>query len=586
MNSWIHPAAIMIIGAGLIPFLKGNVRKGYSLLLPVLAFISVITMKEGTYGVYNLLGQDIIFGRVDKLSLIFAFVFTIAAFSMVLFGLKADNRGHYLTAMIYPGGALGVVFAGDLLTVLLFSEFMAFSSLFFVLHGNTRVSTKAAYRYILVHAFSGVMLMGGIIIYYVAQGTFAFNGFGGAELTMGTGLILFSFLINAAVPFLGAWCPDAYPESSIFGGVFLSAFTTKTSIYALCRGYAGLDILIWIGAFTAIYAIIYAVLENDIRRLLSHHIISQVGFMICAIGVGSDMAINGAVAHALANVVYKGLLFMGAGAIIYMTGRRKLTEMGGLYKVMPWTFILFMIGAFSIAATPFTLGFVSKSIILSAVAEKHHMYAWIVLTLASTGTFLSITLKLGYFAFFAKDTGIEAKDPPVSMLYGMAIPAFLCIFWGLYPAHFYHMLPYDMHYEPYTAEHLVFVFQLLLFTAVAFFGFLKVASPKRYIALDTDWFYRKGGKLFMCFAYRVALAADEAVSNAYNTILIKYTKATSEESWTFDKSIVDGAVNGVGAIILRLGRVFRRIQTGQLQHYAIVVLIGVVLLINLLFFFR
>ena len=582
--SWVHPGLIMILGAALIPFIKGELKKYYALLLPLCALFSILTLKEGTYGVVNLLGHELVFGRVDKLSLFFAFFLALAAFAMVLYGLYANKQSHYITAMIYPGGALGVAFAGDFITLLIFSEFMAFSSVFFVLQGRTKAAYKAAYRYILVHATSGILVMGGMILLYGETGSWAFNQMG--AMGFATGLILFGFLINAAVFPLGAWCPDAYPESSVFGGVFLCAFTTKTSIYCLIRGFAGTDFLIWVGAIVAVIAVVYAILENDMRRLLSHHIISQVGFMICAIGIGTHLAINGAAAHAIANVVYKGLLFMGAGAIIYMTGKRKLTEMGGLYKKMPITFLLFMIGAFSIAATPFTLGFVSKSIILTAAAEEHLMWPWILMELASTGTFLSITLKLGYFAFFAKDQGLEAKDPPKPMLYGMGILAFLCIFLGLFPGVMYSMLPFEMDYVPYTFSHVVWLIQMQLFIVLAFFGFLKVAAPKNKIALDTDWFYRLGGRMFMCFAYSVVLAVDEKVSTAYKTVFLKATKIVAGISYVVDVNFVDGMVNGVAKIVLNAGSRFRKLQTGQLQHYAVVILVGVVVLINILLYLK
>jgi multicomponent Na+:H+ antiporter subunit D len=585
-SSFIHPGLIMIIGSVLVPVLpRGAVRKGYLLLLPAAAFISVLCMQEGTYGAFSFLSQDIVLGRVDKLSLIFGYIFTLAAFASILYGLHVEESGHHVASLVYPGSAIGAVFAGDYLTLLFFWEFMAFASVFLILYGNTKKSYDAAYRYVLVHVFSGICLMGGIILHYHANGSFAFNHVEGG-LNLANSLILVGFIINAAVPPLSAWLPDAYPEASVTGAVFLSAFTTKTAVYVLARGFAGTEILMYLGAVMSVYGVVFAVLENNMRRLLAYHIVSQVGFMVCGVGIGSELAINGASAHAFAHILYKGLLFMGAGAVLYMTGKRKLTEMGGLYKTMPWTFLLFMIGAFAIAAVPLTSGFVSKSMTLSAAGEGHYKFAWLMMTLASTGTFLSIALKIGYYAFFGKDAGLEAKDPPLNMLLGMAIPAFFCIFMGFYPQYLYNMLPFEVDYHPYTADHVVWSGQLLLCTALGFFGFLKVAAPKEKIALDTDWFYRKGGKVFLCFAYNVALAIDEVVSNAYRTVLLTYSKLVAAESFTFDKRIVDGAVNGVAAIVLRLGLVFRRMQTGQLQHYAIIVLIGVVILLNVIFIFR
>ena len=584
-SSFIHPGLIMLIGAFFVPVIpKGTAKKVYLLLLPALAFISVLSLSEGTYWATSFLGSEIVMGRVDKLSIIFAYIFTMASFASMLYGLHVKEDGHHVASLIYPGSAIGAVFAGDYLTLLVFWEFMAFSSVFLILYGNTRKAYDAAYRYVLVHAFSGICLMGGILLHVSATGSFAFNHIG--DLNFATTLIMIGFILNAAVPPLSAWLPDAYPEASVTGAVFLSAFTTKTAVYVLARGFPGVEILIYLGAIMAVYGVIYAVLENNVRRLLAYHIVSQVGFMVCGIGIGTQLAINGASAHAFAHILYKGLLFMAAGSILYMTGKRKLTEMGGLYKTMPLTFIFFMIGAFSIAAVPFTSGFVSKSLTLSAAGESHMTFAWLMLTLASTGTFLSIALKIGYYAFFGKDRGLEAKDPPLNMTLGMAIPAFFCIFMGLYPQYLYRLLPFEIDYHPYTAEHVVWSAQLLLLTACGFWGFLKLAAPKAKLSLDTDWFYRKGARLFMCFARCVPLAADEILTNAYNTVVLKYTKLVASESWVFDIKIVDGAVNGVASVVIGLGGWLRRLQTGKLQHYAVVVLIGVVVLLNILFFYN
>ena len=581
--SFIHPGLIMIIGAFFVPLIpKGTAKKIYLLLLPALAFISVMSMSEGNYWVFNFLGSELVMGRVDKLSLLFANIFTMAAFASLVYGLHVKEDGHHVASLIYPGSAIGAVFAGDYLTLLVFWEFMAFSSVFLILYGKTQKAYDAAYRYVLVHAFSGICLMGGILLHFGDTGSFAFNHVG--TLDFGTTLILIGFILNAAVPPLSAWLPDAYPEASVTGAVFLSAFTTKSAVYVLARGFSGTEILIVLGAIMAVYGVVFAVLENNMRRLLAYHIVSQVGFMVCGVGIGTQLAINGATAHAFAHILYKGLLFMGAGAIIYMTGKRNLTDMGGLYKKMPKTFILFMIGAFAIAAVPLTSGFVSKAMTLSAAGESHLKFAWIMLTLASTGTFLSIALKIGYYAFFGKDAGLEAKDPPLNMLIGMAIPAFFCIFIGLYPQYLYGLLPFDIEYHPYTADHVLASLQLLLFTAAAFWGFLKLAAPKKKLTLDTDWFYRLFGRYFLCFAYRVMLAIDEAVSGAYRSVLLKYSNLVSAESFVFDVKIIDGAVNGVASVVIGLGKIIRRLQTGQLQHYALVVLIGIVILLNLLLF--
>src|SRR5512145_3515878 len=191
----------------------------------------------------------------------------------------------------------------------------------------------------------------------------------------------------------------------------MTAFTTKTAVYALLRGYGGHpnEVIMWLGAAMAVYGVVYAVLENDARRLLAYHIISQVGYMVCGVGLGTEMALNGTTAHAFSHILYKALLFMGAGAVLEVTGRRNLSEMGGLYKTMPATLSLYMIGAFAISAVPLFSGFVSKSMVVSAAGESHLQAIFLLLTLASAGTFLHTGLKLPYYMFFAKDSGIRAQ---------------------------------------------------------------------------------------------------------------------------------------------------------------------------------
>ena len=314
---------------------------------------------------------------------------------------------------------------------------------------------------------------------------------------MAWALILVAFLLNAAVPPLGAWLPDAYPEATVTGAVFMTAFTTKSSVYVLIRGFAGTELLVWLGAAMAVYGVVYAVLENDARRLLAYHIISQVGYMVCGVGIGTALAINGASAHAFAHILYKALLFMGAGAVLQMTGLRKLSEMGGLYKTMPVTLGLYMIGAFAISAVPLFSGFVSKSMVVSAAGEEHLTAAFLLLTLASAGTFLHTGLKLPYYMFFGKDSGVRAQEPPRNMLVAMGLAAVACVLIGVFPGLLYQHLPNAVVYVPYTLEHVTSTLGMLGFTALGFFLLLKQLDPERTISLDTDWFYRRGSAGFL-----------------------------------------------------------------------------------------
>ncbi len=230
--------------------------------------------------------------------------------------------------------------------------------------------------------------------------------FGHLGLTgIGNFLIFLGFGINCAWPLLHSWLVDAYPEATIGGTVFLSAFTTKTAVYALARAYAGEPSLIWIGVAMAAFPIFFAVIENDLRRVLAYSLINQVGFMVAGIGIGTELAINGAVAHAFNDILFKGLLFMSVGAVMFRTGKAKATNLGGLYKSMPWTCAFCIVGAASISAFPLFSGFVSKSLIMTAAAEGHLWVPWFILLFAAAGVFHHAGIKIPFFTFFGHDAG-------------------------------------------------------------------------------------------------------------------------------------------------------------------------------------
>jgi multicomponent Na+:H+ antiporter subunit D len=396
---------------------------------------------------------------------------------------------QHVAALLYAGAALGVVFAGDLITLYIFWEIMVFTAVWLIWRRGNVVSMAAGYRYILVHAAGGMVLAAGIVLYYLQNGNVAFNLIEGDGLAFY--LILVGFLVNAAVPPLHAWLADAYPEATVTGAIYLSALTTKAAVYTLIRGYPGTEILVWLGVVMALYGVVYAVLSNDIRRLLAYHIISQVGYMVAAVGMGTLVALNGASAHAFTHILYKALLFMGAGAVIHMTGKAKLTELGGIYRYMPVTLVLYMIGAFSISAFPLFSGFVSKTMIVEAAALEGLAWVWLLLSLASAGTFLHTGLKLPWFTFFAADSGLRPKEAPWNMLLAMGIAAFLCVFIGVYPAWLYAMMPTPVDYQAYTAGHILWELQLLLFTGVGFFVLVRHLGGEAKVSLDTDWVYRR-----------------------------------------------------------------------------------------------
>src|SRR5690606_1529153 len=268
-----------------------------------------------------------------------------------IFAYHISDKTQQISALVYAGGALGVTFAGDWLSLFVFWEIMAVSSTFLIWAQKDQDSGDVGLRYLLVHIFGGGLLFAGILLHIAASGSILINALPNSY-TLSSVLILLGVAVNAAVPPLHAWLADAYPRATITGSVFMSAFTTKSAIYVLIRVFPEWDILIWVGVFMALYGTIFALLSNDIRQIVAYSIISQLGYMVTAIGIGSEMAINGAVAHAFGHILYKSLLFMGAGAVIYATGKSRLSELGGLAHKMKWVLGFYMIGAFSISGFP------------------------------------------------------------------------------------------------------------------------------------------------------------------------------------------------------------------------------------------
>ena len=500
MIKGIPPAAIFILGAFLIPFLRGKVKSGYLLSLPIIAYSLLLFMPDGRSWQTVFMGYPIIFCRVDGLSLVFGYVFLLITFIGTVYALHIRDDSQHAAAFCYAGGALGVTFAGDLLTLYFFWEIMALASVCLILVQKSKEARSAAFRYFLWHFLGGICLLAGIILYVSTRGTTEFAYIGLSDTA--SYLIFIGFCLNAAIFPLHAWLPDAYPRASVTGAVFMSALTTKSAVYVLTRTFPGTDVLIWAGAFMTCFPIFYAVIVNDMRRVLSYSLINQVGFMVCGIGIGSQLAINGVVSHAFCHIIYKALLFMSTGAVLHMTGKIRATDLGGLYKTMPYTAVCCMIGAASISAFPLFSGFISKSMTVTAVADEHRVIVWLMLLFASAGVFHHAGIKVPYFVFFGHDSGIRAQEPPLNMRLAMGIAAFICIFLGVYPAPLYSILPYPVEYEPYTAFHVVGMLQLLMFGALAFTmlilsGFYP--AEIRATNLDTDWFLRLPGRSFVHF---------------------------------------------------------------------------------------
>jgi multicomponent Na+:H+ antiporter subunit D len=488
----IFPPGLVLIAAGLLlAVAKGSVRTTILLLAPLIALWAVWQVPDGVAMKASFMGLDLAPVKGDKLSRLFGTIFSIMAFAGALFALNQPRTLELGAAFVYAGSAIGVSMAGDLVTAFAFWEVMAVASTIVVWSGGPN-ARGAGLRYAAIHMFGGVVLMAGIAGEFATTGSVAFVHMDVS--TVSRCLILAGFLINAGAVPISAWLPDAYPEASWSGTVFLSAFTTKTAVYVLLRGFPGTELLVWIGLGMVFYGIIYAILENDMRRILAYSIINQVGFMVTGIGIGTEMALNGAAAHAFAHIIYKALLLMSAGSVLYMTNKRKCTDLGGLFRTMPLTTICGIIGALAISAFPLTSGFISKSMIAQGAADQHMSLVWFLLAAASAGVFLHAGIKFPWFVFFQKDSGMRPADPPWNMRWAMIFCSFLCIGLGVFPGLLYALLPYPVDYVPYTPSHVVAMLQLLLFSGLAFFLMLDLLKRTMTVTLDVDWLWRRLGR--------------------------------------------------------------------------------------------
>ena len=541
------PGLILVLGALVIPFLRGKVRNLFMIILPVFGLLGLLAMEDGYVFAINILGLELTPVRVDRLSLLFGYIFHIAAIISIIYAFHLRDTVQQIAALIYAGTAIGGIFAGDLVSLFVYWEGTAISSVFLIWSSNTKESFKTGMRYLLIQVGSGVLLLAGTILYYKQSGTIAFNKF---ELTeIGPILIFIAFGIKAAFPLLHNWLQDAYPQATVTGTVFLSAFTTKLAIYALARGFPGTETLIWIGAIMTAFPIFYAVIENDLRRVLAYSLNNQLGFMVVGVGIGTELSLNGTAAHAFSHILYKALLFMSMGALLYRTGTIKGSELGGLYKSMPYTTGLCIIGAASISAFPLFSGFISKSLIITATAVEGYWGVWLVLLFASAGVFHHSGIKIPYFAFFQHDSGKRPQEAPVNMLIAMSLAAFLCIAVGVYPQALYNILPYEVNFQPYTTTHVVTQLQLLLFSALAFGWLMRsgLYPPElNSTNLDFDWSYRYLLPRLLERLVRIIVFLDTSLRERFlkitNNFILEIRRYYGAGSWWSDTTSIGNSV--------------------------------------------
>ncbi len=574
MIPWIHPGLVILLGGFLIPFIKWRrIRLAYFLCLPLAGLAILLMTSMGVFGSlpawpaslhkWNVpfLQFTLDLGRINKLSLLFGYVYVIAAFCMNIYALRVKNNWEHVAAMIYVGSSLGAIFAGDLFTLFFCLEIMSWAPFFLLAFRGTKKAMGAAVRYILWHHFSGVLILAGILMHLNQTGSIEFAhmpwGWGGEYLAYN--LMLLGFIINSATTPFHSWLSDTYSEASPSGSIYMTAYTTKTAIFCLIMAFSGVELLMWMGAIQAVFALFLAVLENDGRRLCSYHIISQIGYMVAGVGIGTEMGINGAASHALCHIIYNALLYMGAGCALAVVGTAKFNRLGGLYKYMPISFWLYMVGGLSISGFPLFNGFISKGMTIEAAELIKQPIIYLLLEGATVGTFLHTGLKLPWNMWLqGKDEpppDIRAKlkdsafNTPVHMLIGMGILAFLCIFLGIYPKILYDMLPYPVEFVPFTVTRVFSITQMFIFAFVGFWVLRKMVKGYPTYTLDTDWFVRIPGMAFLRFCkeplIRFGTVLDKTVLGAADFVI------ASARNPKLEMVITPRAISiGVSAVLL------------------------------------
>ena len=495
----LPPGVIIIVGGLLLPLLRGRLQAAATVVLPALSLAHLLALDPGTSHHLELFGYQLTLVRIDTLSFAFGLIFHLAAILTAVFSLHVRDAVQHVAGMTYVGSAIGAVFAGDLLTLFVYWELTAITSVFLIWASRNERAYRSGMRYLIIQVGSGVLLLGGIVLYWTKHGTLEFNqliGDDGLLSSAGPGvlLIFFAFGIKAAFPLLHNWLQDAYPNATITGTVFLSAFTTKLAIYVLARGFPGTEVLVPIGVIMTLFPVFFAVIENDLRKVLAYSLNNQLGFMVVGIGIGTAMSLDGTVAHAFCHILYKALLFMSMGALLYRAGTVKASELGGLYKSMPLTTACCIVGAMSISAFPLFSGFVSKSLVMTAAGDTHRPWVFFGLLVASAGVMEHSGIKIPVMGFFGKDRGIRVREAPAHMLVAMGVTAAACIFLGCFPGVLYQLLPSGgVGYQSYTTGHVVSQLQLLLFAVLAFGVLIKTRLYPHEVPsvnLDFDWFYR------------------------------------------------------------------------------------------------
>ena len=500
----LPPYVVLAAAAFLVLGLPRRAGHAAAALATAFTFAQAVLLGDGGTGAYvatQLFGFDVILFNVDQFSLLMGVVVGFLATAAVLYAYGTEAP-KWVTAfaLIYVSSTVGTIYAGDWLTLIFFWELMAVTSTLLVWQYGGK-AVRAGYRYALFHGIGGTFLLGAVVVHGAsmlgsvpAGEIFLFSSTTGIHASA-TLLAAIGIGVNCGFIFLHTWLPDTYPRPHVAASVFLSVFTTKTAVYVMYRAFPeGGMWLAYLGGFMAVYGAFFALLQYDPRRLLSYHIQAQVGYMLAGLGLATavgDFAVTGGFAHLFNNVLYKSLLFMAVGVVIYRTGVEDIRDMGGLWRVMPVTFLVYLVGAASITAVPGFNGFISKGMVIDSADEIHNFellfgegLLWWLLILGGVGTFMSF-IKLGYYMFFHGSATLSPKDATRFQTVGMVLAGGACVFFGTPFTYGYlvELMPFtaevapELH--PYSTSHLTESAALLV---AGFVGFFALKRPLGWLA--------------------------------------------------------------------------------------------------------
>ncbi|RLM53541.1 cation:proton antiporter [Halobellus sp. Atlit-31R] len=508
----VPPWTAYLLAAAVVLWAPRRVGTAAAAALTALTVPWVLSAPAGSSLTVAALGFEQVLFRVDGLTRPVAALFGFVAAINVLYshGTGADAR-QTAYALLYMGAGVAAVVAGDWLTLLIGWELLAVTATVLVWHSGGD-AVRPAFRYAVYHLLGGAFLVAAVALQYTATGSFVYDG----GLTAGVPTILAVVGVGVNLGFVGlhAWLPDTYPRPHVAASVVLAGFTTKVAVYVLARiALDGNLVVVWLGAVMILFGVTQAILQTDMRRLLSYHIISQVGYMVVAIGIGTAAGLTGAFAHLTANVLYKGLLFMVAGAIVARTGEGSLKRLGGLAREMPLTFGTFLVAALAITGIPGFSGFVSKGLVTKAVESTGGEVLWWLLIVGSVGTVLSFA-KFGYYAF------VRRPPEPVAVATGsrvlslsLILVAVPTVLFGLFPGVFLGGFAGDpAGFEPYATSELT---KALAVTVAGVLAFALLKAPLTHVTpVDVDQLLHPAAAAVAAQTAAIAVGVGTAATRA------------------------------------------------------------------------